>query len=74
MRKRETIGQRILQLRNQRGLNHSQVSKQTGISRAALWEYENEIHTPGGKAIVSLCELFAVTADWLLGIPPVRQR
>ncbi len=44
------------------------------VSASAVRLYEAGGSVPGGHAIVELAFVMGVTADWLLGIPPVRQR
>ncbi len=77
----EGIAARLIQLRTvyqsarfERAPSPEEICEGTKISASTLRDYESGKSIPGGLAVVELCYLYECTADWLLGIPPVRQR
>jgi transcriptional regulator with XRE-family HTH domain len=72
----ETIHERLRHARAQTGQTAAEVAAECDVSRQAIAAYESESIgvVPGGLAIMELCYAYGITADWLLGIPPVRQR
>lgn len=77
----EGIGPRLFQLRkmyrserHDRTASPEEICEDSKLSGSTLRDYESGISIPGGLAIVQLCYLYDATADWILGIPPVRQR
>jgi len=70
-----TLGKRLACLRERSGINQQKLSDATGISRSNLSKYEQDKVKPTSDAIVSLCEFYDVSADWLLrGIEPQTQK
>lgn len=68
-----TIQERLKDLRVERGLTLEQLERQTGISKSALGNYENEdykdiTHT----SIVTLAKFYGVSADYLLGLTETK--
>jgi transcriptional regulator with XRE-family HTH domain len=61
-----TLGRRLLYLRELSGLNQQKVSDITGISRSNLSKYEQDKVKPTSDAIVNICNFYDVSADWLL--------
>ena len=61
-----TLGERLLALRQSSKFTLQAVSEHTGISRSNLSKYEKDDVKPSADAIVSLCEFYDVSADWLL--------
>ena len=61
-----TLGKRLACLRERSGINQQKLSDATGISRSNLSKYEQDKVKPTSDAIVSLCEFYDVSADWLL--------
>lgn len=58
--------ERILKLRKQLGLSQEQLGEQLGVSRQAVSKWESGAATPDVDNIIAMCELFNVTADYLL--------
>lgn len=58
--------QRILQLRKQYGFSQEQLGEKLGVSRQAISKWESGTATPDVDNIIAMCDLFDVTADYLL--------
>ena len=68
-----TIQEKLKDLRVERGLTLEQLEKQTGISRSALGQYENnEYKDISHTTIVTLARFYGVSADYLLGLTENR--
>ena len=64
-----TIQEKLKDLRVERGLTLEQLEKQTGISRSALGQYENDEYKDiSHTSIVTLAKFYGVSADYLLGL------
>ncbi|MCI9626325.1 MAG: helix-turn-helix transcriptional regulator [Clostridia bacterium] len=64
-----TIQEKLKDLRIERGLTLKQLEKQTGISRSALGQYENDEYKDiSHTSIVTLAKFYGVTTDYLLGL------
>ena len=59
---------RIKELREDRDLRQSDVSKVTGIDQRTLSNYETGKTNPDSFAIIKLAEFFSVSTDYLLGV------
>ena len=58
---------RIRDLREDRDLRQIDVAKATGIDQKTLSNYETGKTNPDSEAIISLCDFFNVSADYLIG-------
>lgn len=70
-----TTGDRIAQLRSERGWTISQLSRYVKTNVKSVREWEENISCPSAQNIVKLCKLFSTTSDYLLCIddtPTVR--
>lgn len=63
-----TIGNRLKELRNEKGLSFQQLANLTGIPRATLCRLENNITDIKGDQLIALSKYFLVTTDYLLGL------
>ena len=64
-----TIQERLGDLRAARGLNYEQLADETGLSKSALQQYENnEFKDISHFAILKLAKYYGVTTDYLLGL------
>lgn len=63
------ISERIQDLRKERGLTLEQLAEQTGLSRAALGNYENnDLKDISLYAVTTLAKFYGVTTDYLLAL------
>lgn len=58
---------RLKELRLERKLSQKQVAEYLGISTRAYSHYEIGDREPSISLLVKLCDLFEVTADYLIG-------
>ncbi len=63
----EVIGERIFQLRKERGISQSALAKAIGVTQKAIDFWEKGVNEPKASYIVALCIYFQVSADFLLG-------
>lgn len=64
-----TLGERLKDLRTERGLTLEQLAQETGISKSALGNYEGDTErevTPSNIVMLSRC--YGVSSDYLLGL------
>lgn len=62
------IAERIKELREEAGLNQTQLAAQIGVSRKAVEFWEKGINEPKATYIYRLAVFFDVSADYLLGL------
>ncbi len=68
-----SIQEKLKDLRIEKGLSLQELSEQTGISRAALGNYEtDEYKEITHKAIITLANFYGVSSDYLLGLTENR--
>ena len=68
-----TIQERLEDLRKERRLTLEQLAEQTGLSRAALGNYEADSSKDiSHYAIIKLAKFYGVTADYLLGLSEMK--
>lgn len=61
-----TIGERIKSLRVGNGLSAQALGDIVGRSKSNISGYETGKYDPSASTVISLCEYFGVSADWLL--------
>ena len=61
------IGQRIRDLRTERGISQQALAKAIGVSQKAIDYWERGVNEPVASNILSLALFFGVTTDELLG-------
>ena len=62
------LGERIKELRTERGLSILELSKLTNISNASICRWENNKTDIRGEQLIILAKFFGVTTDYLLGL------
>ena len=60
------LNERITQARKQAGLTQEQLGEALGVSRQAVSKWESGQANPDVIYIIKMCELFQLSADWLL--------
>lgn len=63
-----SIGERIVFLREKQGITQRELAEQLGITPASLSRYENNIYDPKGAIIIALSRFLHTSTDYLLGI------
>lgn len=61
------IGNRIAEIRRQRGLNQDELAELSTISRISIARYETGKFEPGAKALARIADALEVSTDVLLG-------
>lgn len=61
------IGERIAQIRKERGLNQDELAELSTLSRITIARYETGKIEPGAKALGRIADALEVSADMLLG-------
>lgn len=67
---RKNFAERLIQLRNERGLSRQQVADDLQISRASLEYYEKGKRAPDIETLYNIADYFHTSADYLLGRTP----
>lgn len=61
-----TIGEKILNLRKARGWSQEELAERIGVTRQAVSRWEADSAKPDADKIIAVCDLFGVSADYLL--------
>lgn len=61
------FGNRLKELREERGLSLKQLSEQIQVSDAAICKWENDVSEPKLTYIIRLAQFFGITLDELTG-------
>ena len=61
-----TMGEKILSMRKARGWSQEELAERIGVSRQAVSRWESDSVKPDADKIVAMCDLFGVSADYLL--------
>ena len=64
----EVFGERLRELRTEKGLSIQALSKQIQIGVASICRWENGQADVKGAQLVVLAKYFGVTSDYLLGL------
>jgi transcriptional regulator with XRE-family HTH domain len=62
------FNQRLKELREEKNLSLSALSKEINVSSTALYYWETGERIPNAQAVITLANYFGVTTDYLLGI------
>lgn len=69
----ESIGSRIKEVRERKGLTQKQVAEEVGITEATLSRYENDLREPKAEIVSKLAKTLGVSSDFLLCKTNVQQ-
>ena len=61
-----TMGEKILNMRKARGWNQEELAERIGVTRQAVSRWESGAAKPDADKIIAICDLFGVSADYLL--------
>lgn len=61
-----TIGEKILNMRKARGWSQEELAERIGVSRQAVSRWEADSAKPDADRIIAICDLFGMSADYLL--------
>lgn len=68
------LGERIKQLREEKGYQQKDVAEKLGITKQALSNYENGTREPNLLTVIEIADLFDVSVEYLLGLTTERKR
>ena len=73
MNKREIVSifrQRLIESMHERGLNQSQLSRESGVDRSTLSQLlaEENLRMPRADTVAAIAQALQVSSDWLLGL------
>ena len=61
-----TMGEKILAMRKARGWSQEELAERIGVTRQAVSRWESGAAKPDADKIITVCDLFGVSADYLL--------
>ena len=64
---KETFGQRITNLRKEKGLTQNDIAEKIGVTAQAVSKWENDQATPDIDILIKLSDIFEISLDELLG-------
>ena len=64
----ENFGERLKELRLEKGLTQKQLANEIGNTQSAIVYWESNKQEPTISTLKKLCRFFNVSADYLLGI------
>lgn len=62
------FAERLKELRMENDLPQNELAKRLNISVACVNRWENGLRVPNIDSIISLCEYFGCSADYLIGL------
>ena len=62
------FAERLKELREEKSLSQSDLSKELQISPACINRWEKNLRVPNIDSIILLCKFFNVTAGYLIGL------
>ncbi|MEY8385915.1 helix-turn-helix domain-containing protein [Oscillospiraceae bacterium 38-13] len=65
------FGQRLRELRKQRGISQNELSKHVGVSKSSVNMYERGEREPSFETLEAIADFFNVNMDYLLGRTPL---
>ncbi|MCL2556784.1 MAG: helix-turn-helix domain-containing protein [Firmicutes bacterium] len=65
------FGQRVKELREEKKLTQVELGKLLGLSYQTIGHYENGTTQPTLETLAKMCEIFDVTASYLLGLEDI---
>jgi len=65
------VGERLKEVRKDRGDTQSDLAAKLNVSLSTVKSWECEKSSPGHELLVTICRLYSVSADYLLGLSKV---
>lgn len=65
------IGERLAEMRKDHGDTQAALAKRLGVSLPTVRAWEQEKSSPSHEMLVSICKLYHVSSDYLLGLSDV---
>lgn len=67
------IGNRLKQLREEKGLKQEELAKFLSVSTSAIGMYERNAREPNNALTIKICNFFDCSIDYLMGITNIRK-
>ncbi|MBS6217603.1 MAG: helix-turn-helix transcriptional regulator [Clostridiales bacterium] len=64
----DSFGIKLKRLRSEKELTQKELSSLLGLTRATISSYERCALYPSVEALISICQFFNVSADYMLGL------
>lgn len=64
----DSFGIKLKRLRSEKELTQKELSSLLGLTRATISSYERCALYPSIEALISICQFFNVSADYMLGL------
>lgn len=64
----KTFGEKLKELRNDKGLTQKQAAEELSVTISTLSHWECNYQEPSFKDLMTLCHYYEVSADYLLGL------
>ena len=64
----KTFGEKIKELRKERGLTQPALAKELDVSNGMISNWENDVNEPGLSHIKNIAIFFDVSADFIVGV------
>lgn len=71
---KQTIGDRLRQIRNENCLTIKQAAERLMIKGDSWSSWEHGDRFPSVPSLIDICETFNVSADWLLGLDKLDKK
>ena len=71
---KQTIGDRLYEIRAERDLSYREIARMIGTTNTVWRRWEIDETIPSAKVIIAICATFNVSADWLLGLSERRKK
>lgn len=65
------VGERLKEVRKDRGDTQSDLAAKLNVSLSTVKSWEGEKSSPSHELLVTICRLYSVSADYLLGLSKV---
>lgn len=62
---RKTVGERIREVREEKGLSVYMLSEMAGINSASIYNYEKGSNYPSLEIAARICRVLDISLDWL---------
>ena len=71
-----TIGERIAQIRKERGLSQEAFGESLGVTRQSISKWESNTSIPDVDKLLAINKLYKVSIGWILGedVPPTQEK
>ncbi|AJE10458.1 helix-turn-helix domain-containing protein [Clostridium botulinum] len=70
----KTIGERIKELREEKGINQLELSKILNVHKGSVSNWENNKRTPDADMLTKIADFFNCSVDYLLGNTDIKNK